>query len=234
MLRTLLALFRKDSSLDEAFSQSHEMLSIALEMFQNSRACLWDSDCEKLDERVREMDKKVNKYERKVRKKVMQHLATSGTERLTSGLTLVSIIIDIERVGDYAKNIVQLAENHEPILHGGKTENDLKAVEKAVEDAFLRLLEILKTADEKSAEDLAKDYMWVNRFCDQHLLHFLREEDPSLNPGDAVTLALYFRYLKRIHSHLRNIATSIYRPFDKIGFVSAKVKAEGSYEPPLT
>ena len=37
-------------------------------------------------------------------------------------------------------------------------------------------------------------------------------------------LALYFRYLKRIHSHLRNVATSVYRPFHKIGFVSKKVK----------
>lgn len=232
MFKTLFALLKKDSMLDEAFLQSNEMLTITLEMFQSSKACLRESDCELLDKHVRELDKKVNKFERKVRKKVLQHLAITGTDHLTSGLTLVSIIIDIERIGDYAKNIVQLADNHEAILHGGDSEHDLRAIENAVEDAFKRLAAILMDGDEGAAETLAKEYLWVNKLCDKHLLRYMSEPDPSVGPGDVVALALYFRYLKRIHSHLRNIATSIYRPFHKIGFVSSKVKAEGIYDPP--
>jgi len=39
-----------------------------------------------------------------------------------------------------------------------------------------------------------------------------------LNPNDAIATALYTRYLKRISAHLINIATSIFNPFERIGF----------------
>jgi hypothetical protein len=50
----------------------------------------------------------------------------------------------------------------------------------------------------------------------------VKEEDKSIRPGDAVSLGLYFRWLKRINSHLRNIVTSVVNPFDKIGFKPKK------------
>ena len=36
--------------------------------------------------------------------------------------------------------------------------------------------------------------------------------------SDAIVLALYFRYLKRVAAHLTNIASSIVNPFPRIGF----------------
>jgi hypothetical protein len=50
----------------------------------------------------------------------------------------------------------------------------------------------------------------------------VKEDDKSIGPGDAVSLGLYFRWLKRINSHLRNIVTSVVNPFDKIGFKPKK------------
>jgi hypothetical protein len=40
-----------------------------------------------------------------------------------------------------------------------------------------------------------------------------------------VSLAMYFRWLKRINSHLRNITTSVVNPFDRIGFEPKKRKS---------
>jgi len=36
--------------------------------------------------------------------------------------------------------------------------------------------------------------------------------------NEAVSTALYVRFLKRISAHLMNIASSIVNPFDRIGF----------------
>jgi hypothetical protein len=47
----------------------------------------------------------------------------------------------------------------------------------------------------------------------------IREEDEALQVGDAVSTALYVRYLKRVAAHLLNIATSVVNPFRAIGFV---------------
>ena len=40
----------------------------------------------------------------------------------------------------------------------------------------------------------------------------------ELTRADAVTTALYARYLKRVASHLLNILSSIVNPFDLIGY----------------
>jgi len=49
-------------------------------------------------------------------------------------------------------------------------------------------------------------------------MDLIREDDKAIRPGDAVALGIYFRWLKRINSHLRNITTGVVNPFDRIGF----------------
>jgi Na+/phosphate symporter len=134
----------------------------------------------------------------------------------------VSIIIDFERIGDYTKNIAELAENHKARLQGGDAEEDLKRVEDALVETFDRLRAILEKSDEEAAKKLIEEYLWINPLCDKYIIAQIRQDDKSISGGCSVALALYFRYLKRIHSHLRNVTTSIYRPFHKIGFVSWK------------
>jgi phosphate uptake regulator len=36
--------------------------------------------------------------------------------------------------------------------------------------------------------------------------------------GEAVTAALYLRYLKRVSAHIKNVATSVVNPYYRIGF----------------
>ena len=144
---------------------------------------------------------------------------------LYSCLVLVSIIIDIERIGDYTKNIVDLAKNHPARLNGGLYEEDLQKIEHAVEDTFLRVTKDLQNSDAGDAEKLLLAHEWVNHICDQHAIDYIKEVDKTISSGDAVTLALYYRFIKRINSHLRNVATSVVNPFDHIGFTH-KLKKE--------
>jgi phosphate uptake regulator len=234
MLKELLAIFNKDSKLDEAFRLSYEMLDITRDMFLKAKRSLRETETSELDRSVYKQDKKINKFEREVRREVLQHLAVAGQEGLASGLTLVSIISDIERLGDYTKNIVELAENHPNRLHAGHNEDNLRRVESSVEEAFGRVRAVLETSDEEAALAFIEDYIWLNPLCDKRVTEYISEVDDSVSPGDAVALALYFRYLKRIHSHLRNVATSVYRPFHKIGHISKKVKRKGKIEEPST
>ena len=218
MLKKLLAIFRKDTLMDQAYRRSYLMLDIAREMFLKAKESLRHQEDSQVDIDIFNKDFEVNSYEREVRRKVFNHLAVTGAERLPSGLVLVSIIIDIERIGDYTKNIVELAMNHPGKLHGGKYEEDLQRTEAAVEDSLFRTRSCFESGDQSSALELLKDYEWVNPLCDKHLMSIVKEEDKNIQPGEAAALAIYFRWLKRINSHLRNITTSIVNPFDKIGY----------------
>jgi len=222
MWKEILAIFNKDTLLDQAYKKSYEMLDITYQMYQEARSSLREREDNKLAEHIYGQDIAVNKFEREVRRKVLSHLAVSGTTDLYSGLVLVSIIIDVERIGDYTKNIIEIAQNHPPRLHGGLYEEDLLKVENAVEDVFIRVREIFEKAEAKKASQLLEEYQWINKLCDQHAIDYLNERDKTISSGDAVALSLYFRFLKRINSHLRNIATSVVNPFDKIGFYRRK------------
>ncbi len=226
MFKKLLRIFRKDTLLDQAYKRSYEMLDITLDMFIKAKNSLMQTETGTPDLDIRALDIKVNKYEREVRRNVFNHLAISGTEDIYSGLVLVSIIIDIERVGDYTKNIVELAVNHPAKLEEGKFGGDLQRVEVAVEDTFHRVRRIFEETDIDDAKKLLEEYYWINPLCDKIVISYIKEEDNTIPSGDAVSLALYFRYLKRINSHLRNVATSVVNPFDKIGFVPKEMRKE--------
>jgi phosphate uptake regulator len=224
MFKEWLSIFRKDTLMDRAYRRSYEMLDITQDMFLKAKTSLRYSESNQVDIDIYDRDAEVNRFEREVRRDVFNHLVVSGVGKLPSGLVLVSIIIDIERIGDYTKNMVELALNHPGKLHGGKFESDLQRVEGAVEDSFARAKECFKAADEEKAHTLLKEYEWVSRVCDNCLYRLVKEEDKDILYGDAVSLAMYFRWLKRISSHLRNITTSVVNPFDSIGF---KPKGDG-------
>ena len=107
-------------------------------------------------------------------------------------------------------------------INPGKFETTLEKIETAVKDNFIQTKTCIDASDANCAMQLLKKYEWVGKVCDQSLKDLISEKDKKLSLGDSATLALYFRWLKRINAHLRNITTSIVNPFDRIGFTPKK------------
>jgi phosphate uptake regulator len=218
MWRELITMWKNNNLLDQAWKQSFEMLEIAYEMFVEAMRVLRKSEDKEVKKQVREKDQIVNAYLQEVRRKVLTHAAVQGPDELPGSLVLVSIVIDIERVGDYTKNIVDLVTIRPETLSGFKFEKKLARIESGVKDNFIATINCLKNSDETVALQLLDEYEWINPLCEKCLKGIIKEKDQKVSPGDAASLALYFRWLKRINSHLRNITTSIVNPFDRIGF----------------
>lgn len=224
MIKEILSVFKSDSLMERAFNKSFQMLEITNEMFKESKKVLRDSDNSEFTYNVNEQDVKINKFQREVRKDVFNHLAMSGNIELSSGMVLASIVIDLERIGDFTKNIVEIAQNHPQRLHAGEFEDELILLERAVEDSFGRTIYCFKNSDEKAAMNLLREYKWVNKKFDSKIDSLMRGEDTTLTIGSAVSLAIYLRALKRIFSHLRNVTSSVVNPFHRIGFKPKKKK----------
>ena len=204
--------------MDRAYQRSFEMLDITRAMFLEAKASLRQREDSEIDLEIKNKDKEVNSYEREVRRMVFNHLAVQGTTDLPSGMALISIIIDIERLGDYAKNMVELAMDHPGKLHGGSYEEVITRIENAVGDSFVKTRQCFMEGNDVLALELLDQYAWVNDSCDDTAVAIVKEKDKNIRSGDAAALALYVRWLKRINSHLRNITTSVVNPFDRIGF----------------
>jgi phosphate transport system protein len=224
MIKEILSVFKSNTLMDRAFQRSYDMLDLTHKMFLQAKQVLRETEHTHLDVDVHNEDSEVNKFQREVRKDVFNHLVLTEGEQLSSGLILVSIVIDIERIGDYTKNIVDLAQNHPRRLHGGNFEDDLVRIEQAVLENFRRTIDVFKNSDEEAAIQLLKEFKWISKLSDDCLYSLVKESDSSIASGSAVALSLYFRSLKRINSHLRNVTTSVVNPFHRIGYKPKKKK----------
>ncbi|MGB5848268.1 MAG: PhoU domain-containing protein [Ignavibacteriaceae bacterium] len=225
MIKEILSVFKANTLMDRAFQRSYDMLDLTYNMYLQAKEVLRNTEHTELEVDLSDEDIEVNKYQREVRKDVFNHLVLTDGEQLSSGLVLVSIVIDLERIGDYTKNIVEVAQNHPQRLHGGKFEDDLLRIEDGVDDNFKRTIEVFKTSDEDAGRQLLKEYKWIPRLSDKSLMSLVQQADPSITSGSAAALALYFRSLKRINAHLRNVTTSVVNPFHRIGYKPKKKKA---------
>jgi len=218
MYKKFLELFGRENLLEQALVTTITMLESDLEMFLASVDSLRRKDDATLPFDIYEKDKEINRYEHDVRRKVLTHLTIAGTHNIVPGLALVSIVIDVERIGDYTKNITELAQAHPTRLNPGQVEADLAFVEQVTQERFDRIIQILKDSDFDMARQVMHDHREISSRCDTVLNDIISGKFEDLSNADAVVLALYFRYLKRIAAHLTNIASSIVNPFPKIGF----------------
>ena len=219
MFKQIFEIFKADSLYEQALSECHEMLDIDLTMFKESIKSLRESDSADINIDIFAMDKKINEFERDVRRKVMTHLAIGGKEDIGSGLILVSVVIDIERIGDYTKNIYDLAVNHPKKLNGGSLEDCIAEIEKTVLGLFEESINAFKNQDIEKARLLMGQYKKnISNQADEITNEIVMGKISDLDIGSASAVGLYARYLKRIAAHSRNIISSVVNPFERIGY----------------
>ncbi len=218
MFRLLKELFSSENLLHQALTTTLEMLETDLKMFNASSASLRRQDSGDLPFDVKREDRRINKLERQVRRNVLTHLSVVGTQSVVPGLVLVSIVIDVERIGDYTKNISELALMHPARLEGGPYENKLVEIEKQVATIFPQVIRVLRNQDTDLAGKIMSAEDRTGKKAEWIVQSLVLDRAKGVPVEDAVCLALYVRHLKRINAHLTNIASAIGNPFPRLGF----------------
>ena len=159
--KELIELWRTSNSLTQALEDSHEMLEKTKEMFDYSVTSLRQSDNGDMKVDIHKMDGAINRYEQQVRHKILKHVAITGGTNAIPGLILTSIVIDIERIGDYTKNIKDLSVLHPRRLTCGQYNESISGIENGVGHIYETIGPIMKTSDAKSAKSLMTDNWWM-------------------------------------------------------------------------
>ncbi len=216
--REIYEIWRRDNSLNLALKESYEMLEKTHRMFQESVNILRDAATSQMTLNVYEEDQSINAYQIRVRRKVLQYLAIAGTVNLAPGLVLTSIVIDIERIGDYTKNITELATAYPGKLDCGRFEQRVQHIEQIVEKLFVEIRRILESSDRQAARTLIDECRQIRKDADQIIVELIQRDDESMGSAQTAAVALYVRYLKRVGAHLLNILSSVVNPFERIGY----------------
>lgn len=224
MWQEIRKFWTSDNLLTEAWELTYEAVNIDAEMFSDAVDALWGESKKSVQKLIFKKDKLINKYERDIRRKVITHLTVQGSESIAAGLVLSTVIVDVERIGDYVKNIVDLTELYPGELKGKQTETVLHEIESSIKKMFKEAPECIETGDEDLALDIYSETKEIGRTCDKYIKKLIVFNEEELDTSTVAVLVLYFRYLKRINAHLRNIISSVINPYDRIGFKPKKKK----------
>lgn len=225
MLRELLTLFRSDDPIARMGQSFSEMLDLARDLTVAAGVYYFDTPPTR-DERtaVYRQDVQLNKLQRRLRKQVITHLTLSTVPTDAAyGLLLMSLVKDVERIGDYCKNLVEVYDEGGGPLPDDQNVAELRELRATVEEALVEVSKVFSKSDAPTALDLIRHGREVNRRCDMLVTRIAQ------GPYDAATtttLVLGTRYYKRIQSHLLNVLSGVVMPLHKLDYYDEDALAE--------
>ena len=207
------------SLVDNSFQDAFNMLEISQEMFKNvTKALIERSQVEDWEE-ISATDKKLNKMHRTVRKRLFEHLSLSGGKNLYSSLILLNVVNDIERIGDYNKNIADILNMIPHKLNIADYSISLDEIYQETNEFFDLTKVAFKDEDDEAAKKVLVNYRELSRKCDGLLKQIFEDnKDEDKVSKDLIPLVLLLRYFKRLDAHLKNIASTVINPFHRIGY----------------
>ena len=212
----MFSIFRDADQLETVEHQLIEMLESCQDAFRLAcEAVFGESDVEESGNQLEAVDKDLNKTERAIRRELLIHGTVRGAE-VDLGLMLVYMAVakDIERVGDYCKNIWNLAQMGIN-LSGGDDHQELQKHRERVAELIKLSLSAFGTQDADAVHELIPAIRADTQHYDDHLVQFVKSDRPG---SYAAPRALFYRYIKRISAHLANTLTSVVMPVDRLDF----------------
>ena len=220
IFREIVNLWKSEDLLSQAWDESYKMMMLSNEIFTQAIKYLREGENEETIKALKKRDIEINIFQRDVRRKVVTHYAISqDIDDLPNGLVLLNMVVDVERVGDYTKNILDLALNHPNIIKSEEFSEDLYRVEQEVISRFSKTIEAIHTQDADVARSMMVSYKETLTSISDDIVNGCISGEITLgDESKTVSLALYARYLKRIGAHLKNITTVLVNPFDAVGY----------------
>ena len=216
----IVSIWRSEDLLSQAWDESREMLEFSEDMFSSAVKYLRRGVKIKKLKKLKKEDKKINEFQQNVRKKVVTHFSVSkNIDNLPNGLVLLNMVIDVERLGDYTKNILDMAIYYPEALVSEELLPELNTLENEVRLRFQKTCESIGRQDIVLAEHLLKTHQESLAIDSDNILHnCISCKIDFENNKQATVVPLCARYLKRIGSHLKNISTTMINPYEYIGY----------------
>ena len=217
MLQELLRIFRGDDPLSKVADNFALMLNLTREMTHSAGQIYFGEDHDaNAQDRVHKTAAEVNALERVIRRSLMTHLAIPGNSAdAPYSLLLMSLVKDVERLGDYAKNLSEIVEIGPNVLPEGQELDELKTIRQQVESAYQACANVVLSSRRGEATELIQKGRETARRCDR-LVTTIGQRDYDAATTTAFILGT--RYYKRINAHVLNVLSSVVMPLDKIDY----------------
>lgn len=166
---------------------------------------------------IRDTDQRINQAEQELRSELIVHVSVRGTADIGSVLGFTLLLKKIERIGDQAKNILELAEGGVRI--SGAPEADVVRQDCAALSAFFADAGGFLAADDVDDAAIARYAERVNALIDdfqEKMNGYMTSERPG---REVVPLAILYRYLRRVAANLVGIVRTSVEPLPHVDYL---------------
>ncbi len=218
----VLAFFRggsSDGSFDAIVARSIGMLSDARHSFDLATlALLTETDAETVANDIRETDQRINTAEQELRSELVVHVTVQGNADIGSVLGFTLLIKKIERIGDQAKNVLDLAESGVSLVDSADID-ELLLGRQIVSRLFVDAAELLGDSDasDSAVDEFADRALEIAANHQQKIDGFMTSTQPG---HEVVPLAIYYRYLRRIVMNLIGVVRTSGEPIPHVDYAA--------------
>jgi phosphate uptake regulator len=214
----VLEFFRRGSAsqLEQTERKVGDMLADARHSFdQAGSALLAGADPTAIGDDVHATDKRINARERDIRRDLVVHASVRpGGSDVPLILAYMAVAKDVERIGDYAKNIYDLAMQGIDLSQADDLEQ-LTSYQRRISLLISQTASTFLDREVDQARDFLSEADALLKDFDQRITECVLSDRPS---SYGVPRALYYRYLKRITAHLMNVLTALTMPVDRLAY----------------
>jgi len=204
-------------SLNNIDAKLSEMLTNSMHTYDLAMNCLLgDTNLDTVRDDLYNTDKSINELHREVRREMIVHSAVNSRNLdIPLLLSYMTMSKDIERIGDYCKNLFEIAETGNTFAKGDDLDSYIE-LRNDIGKLIVYLQSCLAVDDVSKVQDLITLGSSISSDIDVKITDLLEDKEKIQYP---VATTLFFRYLKRIVSHIVNAATALIMPTDQIDYL---------------
>lgn len=217
MLKKLLELLAsKGDFIDVSRENILSMLSTSKEMFDLVYKSLDQQVDYSIKKGISKIDRQLNDKKRVVRQMVYEHLAISGASDLLKSIQFFSIVSDIERIGDYVKNLAEVLDYiPKKLVINEPYQKRFHQMVTGTKKMFEKTEKAVKDFNDSEATDAIVKYQNLSSICESIIEDIIKSNGDTVSKSD-VRLLMMARYTKRVNAHLKNVAETLKNPLQTI------------------
>lgn len=213
----VMSFFRKsESGLEHVSHQTISMLGDARHSFDlASTAVLSGADPGAIGADIEATDRRINEAEQQLRSELVVHVSVRGSDDIGLVLGYTLLLKKIERIGDQAKNIFELATEGVSLV-GADDIDEFVSRRQEISLMYVEAADLLASQDVDAARDFLARSLELNDRCGAKVREYMQSEQPG---SWAVPRAILYRYWKRIVANLAGIVTAAIEPLQSIDYL---------------
>lgn len=216
MFKNLLHFWKGKDFLTQVLEDFKNMLDDTQKMFDAvCKELIHNQKQPDLKEKIYSIDRQVNTLEKEIRKRIIEHLTLQPSVDVSTSLLLMSVVKDAERLGDYCKNLFEVAKLLDKPIDRDKYKELFNDIDVEILELFGQTKKAFIESDEEKAAESWDYKKEIAQRCER-IIEKVAKSNLSVN--EAVCFALMARHFKRLASHLTNIATSVILPLTDLDY----------------